>query len=260
MKKIIFIFLILFCSTQTLAVIQISHQEALDIGMKIWKNESSKRVDLLVTWNPGEEFASLGIGHFIWHPKKRHSHFRDTFPELITYMKRAGVKLPYWLRGNKVPPCPWPNRAAFLRAKHSKKARDLQALMLNTIPIQAQFIASKTETTLFRILKKTHPKEHNKLKKNFYALAGTPKGVYVLADYLNFKGEGLGSHTQYNREGWGLLQVLRLMSYAPRHAKPNEAFAWAANRLLIRRVKNSPRHRNEKRWLPGWKKRLLTYL
>lgn len=240
--------------------IKISRTDAIKIGMKIWRNESANSIDLLVAWNKGEDFASLGIGHFIWYPKKRHTHFVDSFPELIRYMKQAKIKLPHWLQGNKVPPCPWPNRTAFLKARNSQKVKELRAFMVKTIPIQAQFITKKTETSLFRILKRTPPFEHAKLKRNFYALAKTPKGIYILADYINFKGEGLGSHDHYRKQGWGLLQVLRLMSYAPRHLKPTEAFAWSANHLLTKRVQNAPKHRNEKRWLPGWKKRLLTYL
>lgn len=260
MFKIVFALIALFLSTHAFGTIKISRHEAMQIGMKIWRNESANSVDLLVAWNAGEDFASLGIGHFIWYPKKRHTHFVDSFPELVRYMKQSGVRLPRWLQGNTVPPCPWPNRTAFLRAKNSQMVRELRALMVKTIPIQAQFIAKKAETTLFRILKKTPAHEHAMLMRNFYALAKTPKGVYILADYINFKGEGLGSHDHYGKQGWGLLQVLRLMSHAPRHLKPSEAFVWSANHLLTRRVQNAPRHRNESRWLPGWKKRLLTYL
>ena len=37
-------------------------------GMKIWQNESGATVSGLTHWNEGEEFPSLGIGHFIWYP------------------------------------------------------------------------------------------------------------------------------------------------------------------------------------------------
>ncbi len=260
MFKIVCILIIFLLSSNAFGSIKITDQEAMDIGMKIWRNESANSVELLVAWNEGEDFASLGIGHFIWYPPKRHTHFVDSFPDLIRYMKQSGIKLPYWLQKGDVPDCPWPNRAAFLKAHNSKKVKELRDLMIQTIPIQAKFIANKAETTLLRILKKTPANEHPTLTKNFYQLAKTPKGIYILADYINFKGEGLGTHVHYNNQGWGLLQVLRLMNYAPRHYKPEEAFVWSANHLLIRRVQNAPRHRDESRWLPGWKKRLLTYL
>ena len=39
-----------------------------------------------------------------------------------------------------------------------------------------------------------------------------------------------------------------------------EAFAKSADAALTRRVANSDPARNEARWLPAWRKRLLTYL
>ena len=38
------------------------------IGKRIWSNECNGTVDGLTSWNTGENFASLGIGHFIWYP------------------------------------------------------------------------------------------------------------------------------------------------------------------------------------------------
>ena len=37
-------------------------------------------------------------------------------------------------------------------------------------------------------------------------------------------------------------------------------FARAADKVLTERVNDSPPARNEKRWLPGWKKRVNSYL
>jgi hypothetical protein len=39
-----------------------------------------------------------------------------------------------------------------------------------------------------------------------------------------------------------------------------QEFVRAAEIILERRVSNSPPERNEKRWLPGWKVRVHTYL
>ena len=41
------------------------------IGKRIWQNECGGTADGLTSWNAGENFASLGIGHFIWYPKGR---------------------------------------------------------------------------------------------------------------------------------------------------------------------------------------------
>ncbi|MFZ4681922.1 MAG: hypothetical protein ACOYMS_05440, partial [Terrimicrobiaceae bacterium] len=48
--------------------IQLSDAQANEIGRRIWKNECAGSVDGLTSWNSGEDFASLGIGHFIWYP------------------------------------------------------------------------------------------------------------------------------------------------------------------------------------------------
>ena len=38
------------------------------IGSRIYKNEALGKPEYLTHWNEGEDFPSLGIGHFIWRP------------------------------------------------------------------------------------------------------------------------------------------------------------------------------------------------
>src|SRR5262245_44130803 len=38
------------------------------VGHKIWINETGGDRNAIASWNANEEFASLGIGHFIWFP------------------------------------------------------------------------------------------------------------------------------------------------------------------------------------------------
>jgi hypothetical protein len=47
---------------------------------KIWQNECNGTIAGLTSWNAGEDFASLGIGHFIWYPKGRRGPFEKVFP------------------------------------------------------------------------------------------------------------------------------------------------------------------------------------
>ena len=42
--------------------------EAGALAARIWRNESGGDFDKILWWNPGEAFASAGIGHFIWYP------------------------------------------------------------------------------------------------------------------------------------------------------------------------------------------------
>jgi len=44
----------------------LSPSEIRTIGDKIFRNESGGDIDKLVHWNVGENFASMGIGHFTW--------------------------------------------------------------------------------------------------------------------------------------------------------------------------------------------------
>ncbi|HLB41113.1 MAG TPA: hypothetical protein VJJ83_04955, partial [Candidatus Babeliales bacterium] len=91
----------------------ISTADAQKIGLLIWQNEASQRVDLLTFWNPNESFPSLGIGHFIWHPAGTTIPYTEQFPALCRYLQSQGVALPDWLVAALPTGAPWANRAAF---------------------------------------------------------------------------------------------------------------------------------------------------
>jgi hypothetical protein len=74
-------------------------------------------------------------------------------------------------------------------------------------------------------------------------------------DYVNFKGEGTLETERYKGEGWGLLQVLETMGEGP----ALQEFSRAADKVLTRRVQNSPPERGEQRWLAGWRSRVRSY-
>src|ERR1700736_6088117 len=97
----------------------LSGAEARRIGRKIWQNECNGTIPGLTSWNSGENFASLGIGHFIWYPEGQRGPFEESFPPLLTYLKESGVTLPAWLADSHG--CPWPDRAAFLADLHSAR-------------------------------------------------------------------------------------------------------------------------------------------
>src|SRR5687767_5521069 len=63
----------LLCAAAILALesaaFGLSDSELDRIGRRVWQNECGGRRDGLTSWNVGEDFASLGIGHFIWYPK-----------------------------------------------------------------------------------------------------------------------------------------------------------------------------------------------
>jgi hypothetical protein len=237
------------CSAQAL---ELSDAQALEIGKRIWKNECAGTVNGLTAWNAGEEFASLGIAHFIWYPEGKRGPFEESFPKLAAYLKGAGVRTPGWIHGA----CPWQTRAKFMADFQSPRMLELRELLRKTIAPQARFAALRLEQALPKMLAAAPASERERIKANFYRVAGERLGLYALMDYVNFKGEGVNPAERYRGQGWGLLQVLETMPAEP----PLSGFAKAADQVLTRRVSNSPPARNEAKWLPGWRNRLETYL
>jgi len=234
--------------------IKISDAEADRIGKKIWQNECAGTRDGLTAWNKGEDFPSLGIGHFIWYPQGKRGPFKESFPALKDYLQSQGVKLPGWLAAAQA--CPWPDRAAFMADFRSPRMEELRTLLASTVGQQARFAALRLEAALPKMLAAAPANEREKIRRNFYRVANAPGGLYPLMDYVNFKGEGTAPTERYQGEGWGLLQVLAGMSDT---GSPTAAFSKSADRVLTRRVELSPPARGEKRWLAGWRNRLATY-
>jgi hypothetical protein len=240
------------------AGIRLSDAEAEAVGRKIWYNESRGSIDGLTHWNKGEDFASLGIGHFIWYKAGERGPFTESFPGLLDALEAAGKTLPSWLQGK--PACPWADRDAFFADFRGPRMTELRDLLAGTVGLQARYAADRLESALPKILAAAPASERPALQTRFDRVAAVPNGVYALMDYVNFKGEGINPAERYNGEGWGLLQVLEGMTDAPSGQASVEAFAKSADAALTRRVANSPPARDEGRWLPGWRKRLLTYL
>jgi hypothetical protein len=232
--------------------VSLTDAQAREIGNRIWKNECAGTVAGLTSWNAGEEFASLGIGHFIWYPAGYRGPFDESFPKLVNYLVSRGVDVPDWARGA----CPWPTRKAFLADFDGPRLTALRAMLKATIPDQARFAAARLEAALPKMLAAAPAASRERVKANFYRVASEPLGLYALMDYVNFKGEGVKESERYNGQGWGLLQVLEEM---PTTGPAMAGFAKAADTVLTRRVANAPAARNEGKWLTGWRNRLRTY-
>lgn len=218
------------------------------VGQRIWQNECAGSVTGLTSWNSGEDFASLGIGHFIWYPAGRRGPFEESFPPLAGFLESQGVPMPKWSQG----PCPWTSKAAFDADSGGSRQKELRILLSKTVPLQTAFILNRLKRALPKMLAAT--KAHQKVKAHFNGLSMTPEGAFCLIDYVNFKGEGTAKTERYNGQGWGLLQVLESMDTPT----PN-AFATAAKAVLSRRVQNAPAARKEQRWLAGWHNRCDGY-
>ncbi len=256
-KKIysLLIGILFFLICSPLGAHNISEDAALEMAQKIWYNECRGTIKGLTSWNDGEDFASMGIGHFIWYPEGRMGVFEETFPHLLTFLESRGKILPPPLQKNRK--CPWYTKKDFEKDFDESSLRKIRRFLYETRSDQALFMVKRLEESLPKLLA-CAPKEKEHIETLFQSLLANTKGTFILLDYINFKGYGTSPNERYQEQGWGLLQVLLAMP--PKTEKPCEDFVAAAKKVLTRRVKNSLPERREDRWLEGWHKRLERYL
>lgn len=241
------------------AAVELSKSEALRIGKKIWQNECAGTVAGLTSWNAGENFASLGIGHFIWYPKGVRGPFKESFPQLIDFAGRKGTKLPQVALQHRESGCPWTTKAEFTAANQTPPMKELRAFLADTVDLQAEFLVLRLQEALPKMLSAVPSAARANVQQQFERVAGSALGCYALVDYVNFKGEGVLDTERYQGQGWGLSQVLQGMSGTGSGRAAAEEFSDSARQVLSQRVKNSPPERNESRWLAGWLQRVNTY-
>lgn len=232
----------------TAAGVQLNQTQLQRVGQRIWQNECAGTVAGLTSWNAGEDFASLGIGHFIWYPKGKRGPFEESFPPLAAFLQSCGVAVPDWTQG----PCPWTTKADFEVDKNGDRQTELRRILSQTVAFQTEFIIARLQRALPKMLAST--KKPARVQANFDALQSTPEGAFCLIDYVNFKGEGIAPTERYAGQGWGLLQVLESMPQGT-----PAAFAASAKTVLSRRVQNAPAARKEQRWIDGWHNRCDGY-
>ena len=257
------------------------------LGERIFANECAAQRACLTSWNEGEDFPSLGIGHFIWFQRNQDEIFAETFPDLLTYLDETGITLPKWLQPNNLitnndgpdgdihagdfsrdisgetpsegKDSPWESRADFYQDIDSPRMEELRTLLDTTRREQAQFIIARLENSIGGIVSQAPSAERERLQRRVEKLSTchSPAGLYALIDYVHFKGTGLAEGERYAGQGWGLQQVLSAMSD---DLPALDSFASAAKATLERRVANAPIERREQRWLKGWHNRIDTYL
>ena len=226
------------------------------IGKKIWQNESGGTIAGLTAWNTGEEFPSLGIGHFIWYPAGFNGRFKESWPEFISFAKSKGVNPPAIAQ---LPDSPWNSRAEFLSKTGSPEMTALRNWLASTVGLQTDFIIMRSRAALPKILAAAPASERAKIQANYQKVSASPQGTYALIDYVNFKGDGTQVSERYNGQGWGLMQVLGGMNNVPSGPAAASEFAASAKRMLSRRIANSPPDRGESRWREGWHNRCDSY-
>ena len=234
----------------------LSASQKAAVGRKIWQNESGGSVKGLTAWNAGEEFPSLGIGHFIWYPAGFNGPFEESWPSFIAFAQRSGANPPAVARQRF---SPWRTRSEFQSKFNSAEMSELRNWLASTVTLQTDFIIVRSRGALPKILGAAPASERAKIQANYQKVSTTPQGTYALIDYVNFKGEGTSPTEKYKGQGWGLLQVLGGMKDVPSGPAAAREFGESAKRALSRRVANSNPARNEKKFLPGWHNRCDTY-
>jgi hypothetical protein len=243
--------------------LSISPAVAARVGQQVWQNESGRSIDGLTTWNDGEDFPSLGIGHCIWFKAGGHPIFEESFPRLMMYMRERGVRLPAWLDRPQIPPCPSPSRSEFYRRFREPQLTELRRLLADTIPLQTQFLLARAEAAapkMLATLATEGDKRHLLIQLN--RVVRSSPDLYPLIDYVNFKGEGISEkETRFDpvtrrNEGWGLKHLLLEMKGDAEGAPALAEFSRASKYVLDRRIRNHP---PSQRWREGWHKRCNTY-
>lgn len=222
----------------------------------VYFNECSGKPDRLIIWSEDEDFPSLGIGHFIWYPPNQPEPYRETFPQLLVFLKEKGVAVPAWINSG----LPWTSREDFLKDLENPRMAELRVFLLKTGDFQTQFIVQRIEQLLPKMLDSVPKEKKIAIAEKFYAVEDTPNGMFALIDYVNFKGEGTALTERLEGVGWGLLQVLEEMNLPEDRTKALEEFVDAAERVLERRVKSTFAKKDETKRLKGWKNRVRHYL
>jgi len=234
------------------------------VGHQIWLNETNGERDAITSWNTDEEFASLGIGHFIWFPEGKTATFDQDFPRMLEFLRDHGAHLPLWLDKKPIPPCPWISRADFIKHFNSTEMTELREFLLDTVAGQTQFLVVRAQLSLNKILDSMPSgAERDHIIAQLSRIAAASQDLYPLIDYINFKGDGTDPHETAldkqtsARQGWGLKQVLLRMTGTTNEPKAVLAeFSEAAQFLLRERVRNIPANGA---WEAGWLRRVDTY-
>src|SRR6516162_3569612 len=234
------------------------------VGHKIWINEMRGDRNAITSWNANEEFASLGIGHFIWFPAGKTAPFDESFPRMLEFLRQQNARLPSWLDRTPIPPCPWVSRIDFIKNFNSPQMTQLRKFLLDTVAEQTQFLVMRAQSAMDKILDSTpESNEREHIITQFTRIVQASKDLYPLIDYVNFKGEGVDpAETALDKEtgerqGWGLKQVLLKMNGTANEPMAVLAeFADAAQFVLLQRIRNIPANRI---WEVGWLRRVETY-
>ena len=115
------------------------------IGSRIYQNEANGEADKLTHWNEGEDFPSLGIGHFIWFPRGIDAPFDEQFPGMVSFVRQNtpdNLQMPDWLQELEPFDAPWISKKQFDQVRSSPEMSALRTWLVETQQYQARYIVS----------------------------------------------------------------------------------------------------------------------
>ncbi len=270
-----------------LAAPKLSDAELLQVAEKVAKNEFEGDPNNIVMWNDGENFPSLGIGHYLWFPrdpktnKKIETPFEESFPQMIKFMAENGYptsKFPRILQYNPLTKkiadnSPWDSQALFKAAAKRGELDELRRFLHDPAVrrLQVKFQMSRLKRAADRMQLSLPPQEAIAVGAFTKNLLNSSRGTFAAIDYVNFKGDGENKNERYRGQGWGLQQVIMAAAQDMSPPKKSETPEEMALRkfkehsliLLEKRVSHAPSEDQsvkERHWFEGaWSNRVNSY-
>lgn len=223
------------------------------IAHKIWENESGATNEGLLAWNPGEEMASMGIGHCIWYPSGVTKTHGESFKQSLEFAQSRGEKIPEFLideKTGRIKDCPW-QKEEFKELVSGKRQNSdfnkLRTFMENTKVLQYEFIKDRLDK--FYVANK-----ESAIGKTIGKMLQSEAGVYALTDYVNFKGEGTLS-----KPSWGLVNVLTHMNVNGSMSSKQLVAEFASSAIAVLHERRPKAWGQKDSPGPGWVNRINTY-
>jgi len=258
-------------------------------------NEFQNDPESSIDWNEGEDFASLGMGHFIWYPEGVEQKFTESFPKMAVVLWRS------WPTSSDIPPqlrsafnyskefifkssgevrfCPWAKRTSFFAWKEQNPIEWGYLISFINHPmikrIQLAYMDQDFREAIVRLYDEVDSNDdlvameassgetvasvRQHLRSVILSLLTSKEGTTALMDYVNFKGDGTDSRMRYSNVGWGLQQVLYWTDLKSGSLEQLKSLARAALNRLTRRAMLSGREIEREVWIHGWANRVLGY-
>lgn len=218
-----------------------------EIGRRVWVNESDRQPHALVQWDEKQNCAQMGIGACLWYGTGRAGQEGELFPLFVAFAQAQGVDVPQVLQGVS----PWMEAEEFTADDTGRKTQ-LHKWLAAHLDVQARFLIARAHAALPAMMRTS--RKGKELEKSFEELAQTQQGLFCMADYLSFMGDGSTPETQQA----GLARVLEQMRPGQQGGAPAE-FSRAAAAVLQQYAKLPEVRKLFPNQLPVWLKRCRSY-